>query len=190
MPRRREGEIVVAEPVGPVNAEHELRQVLGFPHAGSDRSPPTQSVCSATRVDPTHQGSAVSPAPSPREHAVRRPQWIQRRCGSSSSSSVKPRSCQASVHRNKPGWQGDPQTLGQSPNLDPDLLLSCSPNGIRTRAATLRGWCPRPLDDGAVQVAPAIYQSRRHGPTGRTTGPGNDRPGERRWPVLRDRPIA
>ncbi len=28
-----------------------------------------------------------------------------------------------------------------------------SPNGIRTRAATLRGWCPRPLDDGAVQVA-------------------------------------
>ena len=24
-----------------------------------------------------------------------------------------------------------------------------SPNGIRTRAATLRGWCPRPLDDGA-----------------------------------------
>ena len=27
--------------------------------------------------------------------------------------------------------------------------LCCSPNGIRTRAATLRGWCPRPLDDGA-----------------------------------------
>jgi hypothetical protein len=24
-----------------------------------------------------------------------------------------------------------------------------SPNGIRTRVATLRGWCPRPLDDGA-----------------------------------------
>ena len=27
--------------------------------------------------------------------------------------------------------------------------LRCSPNGIRTRVATLRGWCPRPLDDGA-----------------------------------------
>ena len=26
-----------------------------------------------------------------------------------------------------------------------------SPNGIRTRAATLRGWCPRPLDDGAMR---------------------------------------
>ena len=25
---------------------------------------------------------------------------------------------------------------------------SGTPNGIRTRAATLRGWCPRPLDDG------------------------------------------
>ena len=23
-----------------------------------------------------------------------------------------------------------------------------TPNGIRTRAATLKGWCPRPLDDG------------------------------------------
>jgi site-specific DNA recombinase len=26
-----------------------------------------------------------------------------------------------------------------------------SPNGIRTRVSTLRGWCPRPLDDGAVR---------------------------------------
>src|SRR4051812_43840957 len=24
-----------------------------------------------------------------------------------------------------------------------------SPNGVRTRVSTLRGWCPRPLDDGA-----------------------------------------
>ena len=23
-----------------------------------------------------------------------------------------------------------------------------SPNGVRTRVSTLRGWCPRPLDDG------------------------------------------
>ncbi len=28
-----------------------------------------------------------------------------------------------------------------------------SPNGIRTRVSTLRGWCPRPLDDGAETVA-------------------------------------
>ena len=28
--------------------------------------------------------------------------------------------------------------------------LRCSPYGIRTRAATLRGWCPRPLDERAV----------------------------------------
>jgi hypothetical protein len=26
-----------------------------------------------------------------------------------------------------------------------------SPNGIRIRVSTLRGWCPRPLDDGAVR---------------------------------------
>ena len=28
--------------------------------------------------------------------------------------------------------------------------FSGSPNGIRTRVSTLRGWCPRPLDDGAI----------------------------------------
>ncbi len=27
-----------------------------------------------------------------------------------------------------------------------------TPNGIRTRAATLKGWCPRPLDDGGVSL--------------------------------------
>ncbi|MEY3448266.1 MAG: hypothetical protein RLZZ14_790, partial [Actinomycetota bacterium] len=39
----------------------------------------------------------------------------------------------------------------------------CTPNGIRTRAATLKGWCPRPLDDGGKDVefvgrASEIYQ--------------------------------
>ena len=39
----------------------------------------------------------------------------------------------------------------------------CTPNGIRTRAATLKGWCPRPLDDGgmdenSVGRASEIYQ--------------------------------
>ncbi len=29
-------------------------------------------------------------------------------------------------------------------------MWSSSPNGTRTRVSTLRGWCPRPLDDGAV----------------------------------------
>ena len=27
-----------------------------------------------------------------------------------------------------------------------------TPNGIRTRAATLKGWCPRPLDDGGLKA--------------------------------------
>ena len=39
---------------------------------------------------------------------------------------------------------------------------SSAPNGIRTRAAALKGRCPRPLDDGgstviaAVPLAPAV----------------------------------
>jgi hypothetical protein len=53
------------------------------------------------------------------------------------------------------GWVIDAQ--GQSAS---DLLkilpLTCyfagSPNGIRIRVSTLRGLCPRPLDDGAKRV--------------------------------------
>ena len=52
-----------------------------------------------------------------------------------------------------------------------------SPNGIRTRAATLRGWCPRPLDDGAVQV-----ESRSIGGSCRSNQPRTTR-----WTPSRDR---
>src|ERR1039457_2355372 len=33
--------------------------------------------------------------------------------------------------------------------------LRSTPNGIRTRAATLKGWCPRPLDDGGLYCCTA-----------------------------------
>src|SRR5580700_839835 len=39
--------------------------------------------------------------------------------------------------------------LSESRRFPSELDFLCSPNGIRTRVATLRGWCPRPLDDGA-----------------------------------------
>ena len=44
-----------------------------------------------------------------------------------------------------------------------DMYYFRTPNGIRTRAATLKGWCPRPLDDGGmdeylVERALEIYQ--------------------------------
>ena len=65
--------------------------------------------------------------------------------------------------------------------LDPELRHALdelgflgSPNGIRTRAATLRGWCPRPLDDGAV------LRSGRQA-TDRRVQKHDDRP---RWPVV------
>src|SRR5215211_157662 len=28
------------------------------------------------------------------------------------------------------------------------VVTSCAPSGVRIRVATLKGWCPRPLDDG------------------------------------------
>jgi hypothetical protein len=36
-----------------------------------------------------------------------------------------------------------------------------TPNGIRTRAATLKGWCPRPLDDGGLFVEASELVSLR-----------------------------
>src|SRR5437764_5543635 len=58
------------------------------------------------------------------------------------------------THRS-PGTTGTPRRSTCTPSRSiskPTLsrgALRSSPNGIRTRAATLRGWCPRPLDDGA-----------------------------------------
>ena len=37
-----------------------------------------------------------------------------------------------------------------------------TPNGIRTRAATLKGWCPRPLDDGGLTVTGQIVAHLPH----------------------------
>jgi hypothetical protein len=39
---------------------------------------------------------------------------------------------------------------GQLPKQAHDILLDGTPNGIRTRVATLKGWCPGPLDDGGA----------------------------------------
>src|SRR6187402_53731 len=37
-----------------------------------------------------------------------------------------------------------------------DRVVLRSPYGIRTRAATLRGWCPRPLDERAKLRRPTL----------------------------------
>ena len=47
-----------------------------------------------------------------------------------------------------------------------------SPNGVRTRASTLRGWCPRPLDDGAKQTQFSRPPARPGPPSPRTCTPG------------------
>ena len=43
----------------------------------------------------------------------------------------------------------NPRTERDPPKRASDLVFLGSPYGIRTRAATLRGWCPRPLDERA-----------------------------------------
>src|SRR5690606_41785939 len=48
-----------------------------------------------------------------------------------------------------------------------------TPNGIRTRAATLRGWCPRPLDDGGWWTRQTTPQHRWPKPF---AGPGRRDP--------------
>ena len=44
-----------------------------------------------------------------------------------------------------------PERRRGTPKSASDLGVLGSPYGIRTRAATLRGWCPRPLDERAEQ---------------------------------------
>ncbi len=44
-------------------------------------------------------------------------------------------------------------------------LVSSTPNGIRTRVATLRGWCPRPLDDGGLKADRQDTPATQAGPT-------------------------
>ena len=44
------------------------------------------------------------------------------------------------------------------------VLVVRIPNGIRTRAAAVKGRCPRPLNDGAVKLATSLL------PTHNTTG--------------------
>src|SRR3974390_2855717 len=56
----------------------------------------------------------------------------------------------ALVHQPKRnrGNSMDERQSGQGFHLA-DQECSSSPNGVRTRVSTLRGWCPWPLDDGA-----------------------------------------
>ncbi len=71
------------------------------------------------------------------------------------------------------------------PERASDLVFLGSPYGIRTRAATLRGWCPRPLDERAElrSVTIAARRSNRPGVTGnddnRHTRDRPDEPGSR-----------
>src|SRR5690606_34551889 len=59
---------------------------------------------------------------------------------------ISGRSC-VSSYVTGPGVVSSPSP--ETPETPAEAEVSeCTPNGIRTRAATLRGWCPRPLDDG------------------------------------------
>ena len=89
------------------------------------------------------------------------------RCGSAQRPSAKqtcakPRETQAAEVRLCPalGWQSrSPPAPSAHAVADvghnavrcltwSEAVLSCVPNGVRTRAAALKGRCPRPLDDG------------------------------------------
>ena len=65
-------------------------------------------------------------------------------------------------------WTTTPQTAERpaiaAVQLQSRAWLPGTPNGIRTRAATLRGWCPRPLDDGGLVVP--LRRSQGHNDPG------------------------
>src|SRR5258705_9427824 len=73
--------------------------------------------------------------------------------------------------------------------------VSRTPNGIRTRAAALKGRCPRPLDDGGAvgfgrlgRHQPAVGTAPAYGKTPRTSKadrPRPSRPGFRAIPLAK-----
>src|SRR5688572_31476805 len=38
----------------------------------------------------------------------------------------------------------------------PGFFLNGVPTGIRTPVSTVKGWCPRPLDDGDLELVPSV----------------------------------
>ena len=96
----------------------------------------------------------------------------------------------------RPPVRHERQGLIDEPGLEndesrPEGRLSCSvlgsPYGIRTRAATLRGWCPRPLDERAKQrlstLPIGIGRANRTGKLHRRGGRKRRQPAW--WPAVR-----
>src|SRR5664280_1844674 len=73
----------------------------------------------------------------------------------------------ASVSRWQRGLAGSITTAGECRLAGKE---SGAPNGIRIRAAGLKGRCPRPLDDGGTRVAGGLYLGVRGAPTGLPRG--------------------
>src|SRR5450432_1197072 len=80
--------------------------------------------------------------------------------------------------------------------LQDQVSLACAsraPNGIRTRAAALKGRCPRPLDDGgstvtaALPLAPAVGDCPSIGDRARYRQSAPCQPG---WPGAEHAPAA
>ena len=64
-----------------------------------------------------------------------------------------------------------PKTRRATPRSASDLDFLGSPYGIRTRAATLRGWCPRPLDERAEQRSATLAAGSTDSHLGRDAPP-------------------
>src|SRR4249920_3594564 len=87
-------------------------------------------------------------------------------------------------------WLPSPSQPPTQKDADPSPTAR-APNGIRTRAAALKGRCPRPLDDGGAvgfgrrrRHQPAVGTAPAYGKTPRTSKadrPWPRRPGFRRY---------
>ena len=116
---------------------------------GGTAAPPSSSPAPhrrGTRRPAPNGGTAAPPSSSPAPH--RRKPHPARRTGAPlhHPHAPQPHIAAARSVLGERQWKSRRAT----PKSGSDLVLLGSPNGIRTRASTLRGWCPRPLDDGAM----------------------------------------
>jgi hypothetical protein len=73
--------------------------------------------------------------------------------------------------------------IGLRPVFELALTVG-DPNGIRTRVTTLKGWCPRPLDDGVVGHSGNGRAAQKQGNRG-TSGLGRSGEAPHRRALLR-----
>jgi hypothetical protein len=120
-------------------------------HHGGERPVEGRRVLGAVAVHPPLDQAQTPPLLRPPDRRVAEPHLVQLPHGVKPSHPTSPTECALPV------VESGPQARDHNAKCTTDCSgkRASSPNGVRTRVSTLRGSCPRPLDDGTGRPAHA-----------------------------------